>query len=84
MRADANAADMGYVYDVRLEGDVVRVLMTMPHRGRPKYGFVGTPIRQAVLELEGVREVVVECTWEPAWSVARINGRAREALGLPA
>ena len=83
MRADANAADMGYVYDVRVEGDIVRVLMAMPHRGRPQYGFIGNPIRERVMELEAVREVVVECTWEPAWNVARMNARAREALGLP-
>jgi len=83
MQADANAADMGYVYDLRVEADIVRVLVAMPHRGRPKYGFIGNPIRQQVLQVDGVREVVVDCIWEPAWTVARMNTRAREELGLP-
>lgn len=83
MKADANAVDMGYVYDVRVDGDLVRVLMTMPHRGRPKYGFVANPIRQCLLALDGVREVIVECTWEPAWTVNRLTGQGKKALGLP-
>lgn len=83
MRSDANAVDMGYVYDVRVEGDVVHVLMTMPHRGRPKYGFVASPMRAQLLELEGVRDVIIECTWEPAWTVHRLTAAGRGALGLP-
>ena len=83
MQVDANPVDMGYVYDVRVEGDLVRVLMTMPHRGRPKYGFVANPMRACLLQLEGVREVVIECAWEPAWTVHRLSTRGRENLGLP-
>ena len=83
MKADANVVDMGYVYDVQVDGDLVRVLMTMPHRGRPKYGFVGNPIRECLLKLDGVREVVVECTWEPAWTVNRMTPQGQKALGLP-
>ena len=55
----------------------------MPRRGRPKYGFIGNPIRQRLLVLEGVREVVIELTWEPAWNVARVTAKGRQALGLP-
>ena len=78
----ANVVDMGYVYDVRVGGDLVWVLVTMPHRGRPMHGFIGEPIRERLLELEGVREVVVEFTWEPAWDVARLTARGREVMGL--
>lgn len=84
MRSDANAVDMGYVYDVRVEGDVVRVLMTMPHRGRPKYGFVARPMREQLLALDGVRDVIIDCTWEPAWTVHRLTAAGRDTLGLPA
>ena len=79
---DANIVDMGYVYDVRVEGDTVRVLLTMPHRGRPEYGFLVGPVRETLLAIDGVREVVVEFTWEPAWTVARLTARGRAAMGL--
>ena len=79
---DANVVDMGYIYDVCVRGDVVRIVMTMPHRGRPKYRFIGKPIRRRLLELDGVRDVHVEFTWEPAWTPARLTDGGRRAMGL--
>ena len=79
---DANVVDMGYIYDVSVVGDVVSVLMTMPHRGRPRFGFLVGPLREQLLELDGVRDVVVDCTWEPPWSVARLTAKGRAAMGL--
>ena len=79
---DANVVDMGYIYDLRVRSGIVEVLMTMPHRGRPKYGFIGEPMRRRLLELEGVDEVVVRCTWEPPWSLARLSEEGRAAMGL--
>ena len=82
MEVGANIVDMGYVYDVRVEDDLVWVLITMPHRGRPRHEYIGIPLRQRLLQLDGVREVVVDFTWEPAWDVARLTARGREILGL--
>jgi metal-sulfur cluster biosynthetic enzyme len=79
---DANVVDLGYVYDVRLRGDLVTVLLTMPHRGRPVYSFIGDPIRERLLGLDGIREVVIDFTWEPAWTVARLSAAGRRTLGL--
>ena len=81
-RADANLVDMGYIYDLRVEDDLVRIEITMPHRGRPKFGYIANPLRRRLLELDGVREVIVDYTWEPAWNVARVTAAGREALGL--
>jgi metal-sulfur cluster biosynthetic enzyme len=79
---DANVVDMGYVYDVRVRGDLIYVVMTMPHRGRPKYGFIANPIRRRLLKLPGVRDVVVENVWDPAWTANRLTDAGRRAMGL--
>ena len=79
---DSNVVDLGYIYDLRVREGVVRILMTMPHRGRPKYQFVGNPIRDRVLAVEGVRECIVDFTWEPGWTPARLTGAGRRRLGL--
>ncbi len=79
---DANVVDMGYVYDVRVRRDVVYILMTMPHRGRPVYDFIANPIRERLLKLEGVRDVIVDLIWEPAWTVSRLTEAGRKAMGL--
>ena len=82
MTVAANVVDMGYIYDLRIEGDLVYILMTMPHRGRPKYNFIANPIRDRVLKVEGVRQCVVECCWHPAWTVARLSPTGRRIMGL--
>lgn len=79
---EANVVDMGYIYDVRLRGDRVQVIMTMPHKGRPKYGFLANPIRQRLLKLKWIREVVVELVWEPTWTANLITDEGRSRLGL--
>jgi metal-sulfur cluster biosynthetic enzyme len=82
MNADSNMVDMGYIYDVRVRGDVVHILMTMPHRGRPKFNFIANPIRDRLLQLDGVRECVVDFTWEPAWTVQRLTAKGRKEMGI--
>ncbi len=89
-KIDANIVDLGYVYDVREQGGVVSVLVTMPHRGRPEFNFLVTAgggrvepgIRERVLKIPGVRDVVVQLTWNPAWTVHRLTEKGQRELGL--
>ena len=83
---------MGYICDVREDNGVVSILVTMPHRGRPAYNFLVTAgggrvepgIRERIMELKGVRDVVVDFTWDPPWTVARLTDAGWRALGLSA
>ena len=86
---DSNIVDLGLVYDVRVRGDVVQVVMAMPHRGRPRLGYFtygsggnATPVRTEVLKVAGVNKVVVEQTWEPGWNSNRLTPLGRHQLGL--
>lgn len=79
---DSNVVDMGYIYDLRVDDGVVRILMTMPHRGRPKYQFIANPIRDRVLAVGGVRECIVDFTWEPEWTAARLTPAGARSLDL--
>ena len=89
-KLDAGIVDLGYVYDVREQGGVVSVLVTMPHRGRPEFNFLVSAgggriepgIRERVLKIPGVRDVVVEFTWNPPWTVHRLTEKGRRELGL--
>lgn len=93
--ADISVVDLGLVYDVRIRGDVVTVVMAMPHRGRPRLGYFvdgsisvhptfSLPVRERLMQIPGVRQVVVEQTWEPEWNSNRLTDVGREKLGLPA
>ena len=87
--ASLSVVDLGLVYDLRVRGDVVHVLMTMPHRGRPRLGYFAfgsggnsMPVQQRLLQVPGVRKVVIEQTWEPAWNSNRLTAEGRRKLGL--
>ncbi len=87
---DAGIVDLGYVYDIRVQGDVAFVLVTMPHRGRPEFNFLVTAgggrvspgIQERLLKIPGIRDVVVERTWNPLWTVHRLSDKGRSELRL--
>ncbi len=87
---DANMVALGLIYDVRVRNGVVHIVMTMPHRGRPVYEFFvtqgGGRVQEGIMErlkrIEGVRDVVVEFTWEPAWNVHRMTTSGLSNFGL--
>jgi len=79
---DANVVDMGYVYDVSVRGDVVTILVTMPHHGRPIYPFIGDPIRERLLRIDEIRDVLINFTWNPPWTAARLTDAGRKIMGM--
>lgn len=87
---DANVVDMGYIYDVRERNGIVKVILTMPTPGRGVYDFlvfqgggrVTDGIREQLLKIPGVRDVICECTWNPAWTSARLTEQGRASMKL--
>lgn len=86
---NSNVVDMGYIYDLRLEEDVAHVTLTMPHKGRPRHGFIHrpgptkhVPLSNRLRQIDGVRDVVIHFTWEPAWTAARMTSQGRDNMGL--
>lgn len=87
--ADISVVDLGLVYDLRVRGETVQVVMAMPHRGRPRLGYFSfgsggntVPVEQRLLKVPGVKSVVVEQTWEPGWNSNRLTDEGRRKLGL--
>ena len=92
--ADVNIVELGYIYNLSMDDDgIVKVLMTMPHRGRPLSSFfiwgssvvhrtVSKTIVGALTEIPGVRKVVVEQTWYPEWNSNLISEEGRKKLGI--
>lgn len=88
--AGVSIVDLGLVYDLRVRGETVHVLMAMPHRGRPRLGYFAygsggnsAPVQQTLMKVPGVKKVIVEQTWEPGWNSNRLTDEGRRKLGLP-
>ena len=83
-----SVVELGLIYDLRVRADVVHVRMAMPHHGRPRLDYLSdggggnkAPVREVVLRVPGVRDVVVEQVWEPEWTTNRISVEGRRKLG---
>lgn len=91
--SNVNLVELGYIYNLSVQDGVVKVLMTMPHKGRPLSSFfiwgssvvhrtVSKTINGALSEIPGVRKVVVEQTWYPQWNSNLMTDECRKKLGI--
>lgn len=78
-----SVVDLGLIYDVQLNGNDIRVVMTLTSQGCPAGEMIHDGIRVALGGLEGVGTVHVELVWEPAWSPEMLTAAARQHLGWP-
>ena len=76
--------DLGLVYEIDIDKKRGRVgiLMTLTTVGCPLFDLIAGPIRQEVGKLPGVKEVEVELTFEPPWSMDRMSEEAKAQLGF--
>lgn len=72
--------DMGMVHEVRMEGASVHVTMLPTFTGCPAIDIIKSDVATAVAAVEGVRDVEVDTTFEPAWTSDRITPDGREKL----
>ena len=77
-----SVVEVGLVDKVEVDDSNVHIALVMFNRGRVYIDAAASPIRQHVLAMEGVGEVVVECRWDKEWTPDRLAPTARRALGF--
>ena len=78
-----NIYDLGLIYDLAVEADgSVLVTMTLTAPACPVAGEMPQQVADAIAAVEGIGEVQVTLTWEPAWTQERMSEDARLALGF--
>lgn len=87
--ANLSVVDLGLIRDIKVRDRTVHVLMTMPHRGRPRSGYFAfgsggnsVPIRTRLLKIPSVENVVIETTWLPGWNSNHLSPEGRKKLQL--
>ncbi len=72
--------NLGLVYAVHLTDSSVSVLMTLTTIGCPAQELLQDQVIAALREIEGVKRVRVQWTFDPAWSPTRMSEEGRDAL----
>jgi len=75
-----NVVDLGFIYDIRIEGGKVEVDMTLTVPGCPMHRMITHQVEEAAKGVEGVDEVGVNLTFEPRWTVDNISEEGKEKL----
>lgn len=78
-----NIYDIGLIYELNISEDSdVHIVMTLTAPTCPVAGTLPPQVESSVREIPGVRDVKVDLTWEPPWSMDMISDAARLELGL--
>ena len=77
----ANIVDLGLIYDVKVDGSKVNILMTLTSIACPIAGFIVNEIESKLKEA-GFREVGVDITFNPPWTPERMSKQLRKRLGI--
>ena len=77
-----NVVDLGLVYGVEINEEVVRVEMTLTSPGCPLAGLIDQMVKSAVGKLKGVERVELELVWDPPWIPAMMSEEVREEFGV--
>jgi metal-sulfur cluster biosynthetic enzyme len=75
-----SVVDMGLIYDLRREGETVRVRLTFTAMGCPCMDFIVQDIRERLLKEPDVCAVQMEIVWDPPWTKNRLTEKGRERL----
>jgi metal-sulfur cluster biosynthetic enzyme len=78
-----NVIDLGLVYDLQIQDNQVRILMTMTSPACPLNSFLSDAIKTTITQsVPQVRSVEVKMVWEPPWSPEKMSEKARRQLGF--
>ncbi|NCN58393.1 aromatic ring hydroxylase [Candidatus Roizmanbacteria bacterium CG22_combo_CG10-13_8_21_14_all_38_20] len=74
--------DLGLIYDIKIKGTKVTVVMTLTTMGCPLFSEISDPIKNRVGNLKGVSEVKIELTFDPLWEPDKMSKKAKLELGF--
>lgn len=77
-----NIVDLGLVYNVAVQDDNVKVVMTLTARGCPAHTFISESVRVRVAKIPGVKSADVQVVWDPPWDISRMSEAAKKRLGM--
>ncbi|MBE3605439.1 metal-sulfur cluster assembly factor [Campylobacter sp. RM13119] len=76
-----NIVSLGLIYDVVVDEDKAKVIMTLSTRSCPLHELILGWVNDAVLRVDGIKECDIDLVWEPAWTIQMASDEVKKALG---
>ena len=77
-----NVVDLGLIYDVKRQGSLALVKMTLTSAGCPMSASLAAGVETALLSVPGIEEARVEVVFDPPWSPAMMTEYGKTFLGI--
>ncbi|GAB4328765.1 MAG: SUF system Fe-S cluster assembly protein [Bacteroidales bacterium] len=78
-----NIYELGLVYEVTLDDDMrARIVMTLTTPNCPVAESLPEEVKEKVGNIDGIKEAIVEITFDPPWSTEMMSEEAKLELGL--
>lgn len=75
--------DLGLVYDVILNNNQVKIIMTLTTFGCPLYNLIENEIKEKLKNLGFEnKDISIELTFDPPWSIEKMTPKGRALLGI--
>jgi metal-sulfur cluster biosynthetic enzyme len=77
-----NIVDLGLVYDVKVEDEVVKITYTLTTMGCPVGPLIEQQMQQVLTTIPGISNIESEMVFNPPWSPELMSEEARLAMGM--
>lgn len=74
--------ELGLVYDVKVVQDTAKITMTLTSLGCPLFPMIQSQVEAKVKEVKEIKNVEINLTFDPPWSMDMMSESARANLGM--
>jgi metal-sulfur cluster biosynthetic enzyme len=76
-----DVVNLGFIYDVKINGEQVDVAMTLTMRGCPLHSTLKEQAEQAIVKHAGAKSAEVRIVYDPPWHPNMMSQSAKDRLG---
>ena len=77
-----NIYELGLIYKVEIEKDVVKIDMTLTTPNCPVADSLPKMVKNNILNIDGVSDVDLKLVWDPPWTKDKMSEEAKLELNL--
>lgn len=78
-----NIYELGLIYDIKISNDKnIDIIMTLTSPNCPVAEILPEEVKEKVKNIEGVKNVNLQLTFEPTWNSEMMSEEARLELGI--